>query len=395
MTPFVQHWIIRISAGIFPLKPEYIAYAVFDDQDRHLARFGSTDNPDKAYKYVSKTEALRLATELNNTPFLFSRDGLRFTVEEFKVPATPAIEAARDAAKSAAASLKTPRVTFTIPFGLLDEAHIQEKPEVDWVVISYWVSSSETVYLAKPFAASDGPLTLPVQSYNPAAAHLFETLEAATTQAEVLRDWYKRRPVQTSLIRIEVASRTKPIAKVNDAEAVAPAVPIPPATPAEPKVSDFDRRFPHVLKTADAFSIAKGSAHNITLYDLLSDQKRWSIKTFGPIPQRGNVGASPKTVIAHLKKEMPELEERPDALEEWLDFMLLSFDGAMRAGHSPRDIVLGLLTKLHINKYERKWPDYRKLKPGEPSEHLRKKHKTPSLRELLDEIEDDVEDNEL
>lgn len=95
----------------------------------------------------------------------------------------------------------------------------------------------------------------------------------------------------------------------------------------------------------------------------LRRQREFSLRTFGPGPRTG-------TVIAHIHKELIEIEAAPGDLMEWMDAVLLACDGALRAGHSPEAIALGLATKLTRNE-RRQWPDWRTVGEGEPIEHVR------------------------
>lgn len=95
----------------------------------------------------------------------------------------------------------------------------------------------------------------------------------------------------------------------------------------------------------------------------LERQLAFSLRTFGP-------GQRTAGVLAHLRKELAEVEETPDDLVEWVDLMMLSFDGALRRGFTPEQICKTLTTKLAINE-GRRWPDWRGLPEGQPIEHLR------------------------
>lgn len=98
--------------------------------------------------------------------------------------------------------------------------------------------------------------------------------------------------------------------------------------------------------------------------EYLEAQIAFSEKTFGP--PRGSKG-----VIDHIKKELKEIEENPQSLGEWVDLMMLAFDGAWREGYSPEEIFVGLQTKLKINSEYRIWPDWRTCEPGKAIEHIR------------------------
>lgn len=68
------------------------------------------------------------------------------------------------------------------------------------------------------------------------------------------------------------------------------------------------------------------------IIEYLRRQRAWSQRTFGP----GNRTA---TIVAHIRKELAEIEAKPDDLSEWIDVMILAFEGAMRRGHDPLSIV--------------------------------------------------------
>ncbi|BCB18022.1 hypothetical protein OCUBac02_09160 [Bosea sp. ANAM02] len=95
----------------------------------------------------------------------------------------------------------------------------------------------------------------------------------------------------------------------------------------------------------------------------LERQRAFSHKTFGP-------GARTKGVIDHIRKELAEIEAQPDDIEEWVDVIILAFDGAWRAGWEPAKIVEAITTKQKKNE-ARKWPDWRTADPEKAIEHLR------------------------
>lgn len=101
-------------------------------------------------------------------------------------------------------------------------------------------------------------------------------------------------------------------------------------------------------------------------YDLvvhLHRQREFSIKTFGPGPRLFGC-------IHHIRKELEEIEKNPTDLVEWIDVVLLAFDGAWRAGYSPEEIATCLVKKQIINE-QRIWPDWSKISPDTPIEHVR------------------------
>ena len=94
----------------------------------------------------------------------------------------------------------------------------------------------------------------------------------------------------------------------------------------------------------------------------LLDQRAWSLNTFGPGFRTG--------VFRHIEKEVRETEANPDDVTEWADLIILAFDGAMRAGHRPVDIINAYHSKCAANQ-EREWPDWRGLPTDQPIEHIR------------------------
>ncbi len=91
--------------------------------------------------------------------------------------------------------------------------------------------------------------------------------------------------------------------------------------------------------------------HAFDLAEHLRRQRTWSYHTFGPGPRS-------KGVIDHIRKELSEIEANPTDLEEWIDVIILAFDGAARAGHSPEDVIAALVAKQAKNE-SRQWPDWK------------------------------------
>jgi hypothetical protein len=89
----------------------------------------------------------------------------------------------------------------------------------------------------------------------------------------------------------------------------------------------------------------------------------FSLKTYGP-------GIRTKGVIDHITKELKEIEKDPTDLKEWIDVVILGFDGAWRAGYTPEEIVEALEAKQTKNE-NRKWPDWRDADPNKAIEHVR------------------------
>jgi len=101
------------------------------------------------------------------------------------------------------------------------------------------------------------------------------------------------------------------------------------------------------------------------LEEHLARQKAWSENTFGP-------GDRTYGVLNHIQKEIIEVldEESGDRLPEWIDIIILAFDGAWRDGHSPMEIVEALQDKQTENE-NREWPDWRKFSQDHAIEHIR------------------------
>lgn len=93
----------------------------------------------------------------------------------------------------------------------------------------------------------------------------------------------------------------------------------------------------------------------------LHRQRKWSKETFGP-------GSRLDGVLDHIRKEIEEVRAKPTDLEEWIDLVLLSFDGAWRSGHSPEEIAESLNAKQTKNE-SRTWPDWRTAPPDQAIEH--------------------------
>jgi len=103
------------------------------------------------------------------------------------------------------------------------------------------------------------------------------------------------------------------------------------------------------------------------MWDLISHlrhQLDWSLRTFGPGKRTGGV-------LAHIRKELVEIERAPLDLTEWVDVLMLAFDGAMRAGYTPQMVCAALEAKLLVNE-ARQWPDWWLVDENTPIEHIHK-----------------------
>ncbi len=97
--------------------------------------------------------------------------------------------------------------------------------------------------------------------------------------------------------------------------------------------------------------------------DHLTRQMLWSRATFGP-------GRRTAGVIAHIRKELLEVEADPTDLREWVDVIILAFDGAWRSGHHPEQIIAAVKEKQALNE-ARSWPDWRECSEDQVIEHDR------------------------
>lgn len=105
-------------------------------------------------------------------------------------------------------------------------------------------------------------------------------------------------------------------------------------------------------------------------FDLLQHLRRqidFSVRTFGP-------GDRTAGVCDHIRKELKEVQDDAAAgvptLPEWVDVIILAFDGAWRSGATPEQIVAAIVAKQAKNE-GRRWPDWRTAEPGKAIEHHR------------------------
>jgi len=99
------------------------------------------------------------------------------------------------------------------------------------------------------------------------------------------------------------------------------------------------------------------------LFDMkafFDEKAAWSLATFGPSDRYDRV-------VAHIRKELEEIEADPTDLEEWIDVVQLAMDGAWRAaGADGARFVEALITK-HRKNLARKWT----VGPDGVAEHVR------------------------
>lgn len=98
-----------------------------------------------------------------------------------------------------------------------------------------------------------------------------------------------------------------------------------------------------------------------TLDSFLLTQRHWSAKTFGLGTGRW------RGIVAHVEKELREIEHDPLDLEEWIDVIILGFDGAWRTGATDHAIISALFAKQAKNR-TREW--IVSEDEGVPAEHV-------------------------
>ena len=105
------------------------------------------------------------------------------------------------------------------------------------------------------------------------------------------------------------------------------------------------------LEAAGRLAHGSSAAARFDLERHLERQAAFSDRTFGP-------GIRTAGVVDHIRRELLEIEAAPRDLEEWIDVVILAFDGARRSGASPAAIVAALESKQTLNE-RRAWPDWR------------------------------------
>lgn len=99
----------------------------------------------------------------------------------------------------------------------------------------------------------------------------------------------------------------------------------------------------------------------------IKEQQDWSIATFGP-------GLRTKGVVDHIKKELNEILSDPEDMDEWVDVLILAFDGAQRLALETGRPVQEIIDRFHVKQLKnrsRKWPDWRTADPDKAIEHDR------------------------
>jgi len=121
------------------------------------------------------------------------------------------------------------------------------------------------------------------------------------------------------------------------------------------------------------FNVKVVDTDPLTAY--LRRQREWSLRTFGP-------GFRTDGVLNHIRKELGEVEKEPHDLMEWIDIVILAFDGFWRHGGSPERVMM-LLQKKQDKNFARNWPDWRERSEDQAIEHDRSAENTDKALDLI------------
>lgn len=111
----------------------------------------------------------------------------------------------------------------------------------------------------------------------------------------------------------------------------------------------------------------------MNLIEHLVRQQHFSVETFGP-------GTRQKGVVDHIKKELKEIAEGDNDPKEWVDVVLLAFDGLWRSIRDRRPemtetqiagLICGMIAEKQQVNEGRDWPDWRTMSPDHAIEHDR------------------------
>ena len=89
----------------------------------------------------------------------------------------------------------------------------------------------------------------------------------------------------------------------------------------------------------------------MNLFSFLNRRARWSNETFG---RTVNPAKMVSGILEHIRSEVKEIEIDPFDITETVDLILLAFELANRAGHTPHDLIKAIQAKQVINE-SRTW----------------------------------------
>jgi hypothetical protein len=124
-----------------------------------------------------------------------------------------------------------------------------------------------------------------------------------------------------------------------------------------------------LLKVNEDKSLSPTIDITFSLWNYLNKQMLWSANAFGPGPRT-------EGILKHMAKEADEVRQDPTNLEEWVDLIILAFDGAWRSGHTANEIVEALEAKQQ-KLVLRKYPDWRLTTEDQAIEHDRSQEDAP------------------
>ena len=104
--------------------------------------------------------------------------------------------------------------------------------------------------------------------------------------------------------------------------------------------------------------------------------KAWSLATFGP-------GRRTTGLLEHIRRELDEVAEAPDDLVEWVDVVLLAFDGYWRHGGTPEGFIDLVRYKFGVNQ-ARKWGP--PAPEDQPNAHVKETPPAPALNPGADTV---------
>jgi hypothetical protein len=100
-----------------------------------------------------------------------------------------------------------------------------------------------------------------------------------------------------------------------------------------------------------------------SLRRILSRQREWSLRTFGP-------GRRTQGLLRHIEEECAEVDQSNHDLSECIDVMILALDLCWRSGEDIDQIELALHAKMTANE-ARKWPPVGSIGEDAKINHVR------------------------